>query len=462
MKRMRSLRGLAGLAVIVGLLTFVVLPALATTPGAAVPPPSTSGVMPIDYNTGGQSNDCALFYASNPSAQPAYQYRIANPKSQKYTTTVNGSAVTFTLKLDPASAQSLPASGNQKYVDFTSTGARVVDAGIKGGTDETRYNYAGQTGGFVIGDGSLHAPAQATVSSTDPTPTQLYAISNITFCFNVGSASGTVYNDVNESTTMDTGDTPLAGWTVRLYKGVTAGTAGGGTVVGTTTSAADGTYRIGAALDPTAVYRLCEVPPSGIWAQSQPLPTSTTLCNGTGEKKKGYDILPPAAENVTGRDFGNVPAIAAPCPAAPFGTTDSAYQIQLAGCKSNEFVFRAGTIAGKPLARVWAGDQTVSMIPMVEKITWPYDRAAGQNQLTVIYNDVFPFTGATKVMKYCLVDPRTSSTSLVLAAAYSSHANKDLVLPAGETSCLITSTESAAGSFVAFVYSEADGWRSTA
>src|SRR5438445_10645415 len=78
MKRMLSLRGLVGAAVIAGLLTFVVLPALASTPGAAVPPPSTSGVTPTDIATGGQSNDCALFYAGNPSAQPAYQFRIAN------------------------------------------------------------------------------------------------------------------------------------------------------------------------------------------------------------------------------------------------------------------------------------------------------------------------------------------------------------------------------------------------
>ena len=91
-----------------------------------------------------------LFYAGNPSAQPAYQYRISNPKSQTYTVTAGGATVTFTLTLNPADAQGAPAYANNKYVDFTSTGARVVDVGIKGGADETRYNYATQPGGSVV------------------------------------------------------------------------------------------------------------------------------------------------------------------------------------------------------------------------------------------------------------------------------------------------------------------------
>jgi hypothetical protein len=461
MKRILSLRGLVGVGVVAGLLTLVVLPALASTPGTAVPPPSTSGVTPIDVNTGGQSNDCAIFYAGNPSAQPAYQFRIANPKSQKYTTTVNGATVSFTLALNPTDAQGQPANGSNKYVDFTSTGAKIVDVGIKGGADETRYNYAGQTGGFVVADGALHAPAQSTVSPTDPTPTQLYSISNLTFCFNIGSVSGTVYTDVNENATNDSGDTPLAGWTVRLYRGVTTNQPGGGTVIGTTTSAADGTYRMSVGFDPNLTYRVCEAPPSGTWAQSQPLPTSPNRCAGPGERSKGYEVVPPPSLDATGLDFGNVGAIPAPCPAAPFGTNTATYAVQLAACKSSVFAFHSGTQGGKPFSQVWASDQTQALVPLVEQITWPYDPTLGQNQYTVIYNDVFPFTGPSRVMQYCLLDPRTNGTGLVLASPYNQDSNKNLVLPAGETSCLITSTESASGSFVAYVFTDEDGWRST-
>src|SRR5437764_10430501 len=109
----------------------------------------------------------------------------------------------------------MPAYAANKYLDVSATGASVVDIGIKGGNDETRYNYANVAGGAVASDGALHAPAQSTVSSTDPTPTQLYSVSNLTFCFNLGSVSGTVYSDANESTTQDAGDSPLGGWTVR-------------------------------------------------------------------------------------------------------------------------------------------------------------------------------------------------------------------------------------------------------
>jgi hypothetical protein len=464
MNRKRILQSLAAVGLAAALLALVVLPALASAPGTAVPPPSTRGIMPVDVNTGGQSNDCALFYANNSAAQPTYQFRIANPKSQTYSTTVAGSTVNFKVTLNPASAQGAPAYASGKYLDFSSTGASIVDVGIKGGNDETRYNYANVAGGAVANDGALHAPAQSTVSSSDPTPTQLYSISNLTFCFNLGSVSGTVYSDVNESTTQDAGDTTLGGWTVRLYKGVTAGTAGGGTVIATATTAADGKYRMSVGWDGTSTYRVCELPPSGTWAQSQPLPTATTLCSATGELKKGYDLpAQPPAPDVTGIDFGNVTATSAPCPAAPFGTTDGSYQIQLAGCKANAFVFRAGTLNnGAPVARVWAGDQTQSLVPLVEKITWPYNAAGGQNQLTVVYNDTFPFTGPPKTMKYCLVDPRTGGTGLTLAPPYDTSAAASSVLPAGETSCLITTTESATGTLVVYVYSEADGWRSTA
>ena len=130
---------LAAGGVLVGLMMFIVLPALASTAGQPVPPPSTLGVMPIDVDTGGQSNDCAVF--NSPAAN---QFRIANPKSKTYSTSVNGAPVTFTVKLNPDSATGLPGYANQKYMDVSSTGAAIVDIGIKGGNDETDYRYSGQ------------------------------------------------------------------------------------------------------------------------------------------------------------------------------------------------------------------------------------------------------------------------------------------------------------------------------
>ena len=77
----RGLKAAAGALVafgsLVGLVLFVVLPAFATSAGGPIPPPSIpKGVTPVDVPTGGQSNDCSVFYANDPADMPAYQYRI--------------------------------------------------------------------------------------------------------------------------------------------------------------------------------------------------------------------------------------------------------------------------------------------------------------------------------------------------------------------------------------------------
>ena len=218
-------------------------------------------------NTGGQSNDCAIFYGSG--AAPAYQYRISNPKSQTYTTTVGGVTVSFTLTMNPPNTTSplRPAYASDKYVSFSSTNAAIADVGIKGGTDTARYNYTGKSGvtgnptyPSVASDGYLHAPAQSVDSSGNPT--SLYSVSNLTFCFDLaGSVAGTVYLDGNQNGTQNTGELGQPGWTVDLYKDVTAGVAGGGTLVGSTSTGASGGYGFALPLSTTSTYRVCESPP---------------------------------------------------------------------------------------------------------------------------------------------------------------------------------------------------------
>jgi hypothetical protein len=432
---------------LIGLMMFIVLPALASTPGQPVPPPSTLGVTPIDFDTGGQSDDCAVFGSS-----AANQFRISNPKSKTYSTSVNGAPVTFTLKLNPDDARSLPAYANQKYVDVSSTGAAIIDIGIKGGTDETDYRYSDLPAGYATADGALHAPAQSVLP--DGTPTTLYNISNLTFCFDVrGSVSGTVYEDVNQNATNDDAS-PQSGWTVHLYKGTT--------LVKTTTSGSNGSYAFALEWATGSQYTVCEVPPSGTWGQTQPSPSSTTICSGPGELPKGYSFTPTSpAQLLAGYDFGNVGSV--PCSSGPFGLPN--YQIQFATCKPNQsYVFNSGTTpAGKPYVSVWAGDQTnATEVPLVEKITWPYGASNGQNQLTLLYTDDYPFDlTKVKTMQYCQLDPRELGSEFTLQAQYQSSANKGSVLPGTETSCLITTTESANATFVAYVYSALDGLRTS-
>jgi len=336
-------------------------------------------------------------------------------------------------------------------VDVSSTGAAIVDIGIKGGTDETRYRYSGQGLGYTTADGALHAPAQATLS--DGTPTSLYSISNMTFCFDVlGSVSGTVYQDRNQNGTNDD-SSPQAGWTVKLYQAAT--------LVKTTTSGSGGSYAFALPLVPNSQYTVCEVPPSGTWAQTQPAPSSANVCSSSGELLKGYRFTPTrASQQISGDDFGNVASVA--CTSGPFGLPN--YQIQFATCKPNQsYVFGSGTTAaGKPFVSVWGGDQTnTTEVPLVERITWPYDASKGQNQFTVLYTDDFPFDLTTvKAMQYCKLDPRDGS-EFTLQQQYGTSASKGSVLPGTETSCLISTTESANAMFVAYVYSAIDGLRTS-
>jgi len=455
------------LGLLVVLALFVVLPAFGVV-GSAVPPASSPlGVQAIEYNTGGQSNDCAVFYGTSTASKPSYQYRIDNPKTGTYTTVVNGSSVSFKLLLNPASAQSLPAYSKDKYVSFSATGAKIVDVGIKGGTNTTRYNYAGQPGGYVTGhdvlsgdplDGNLHAPAQSVGANGDPI--QLYSVSNLTFCFNLGSVSGSIYQDQNQNTTNDTGDTPLSGWSVRLYK-----LSNPVVKVAETVSAGDGLYSLGVGFTPGTKYRLCESPPSGTWAQTQPSPQSTSVCSiNANELPKGYEFTPTStASDVTGQDFGNVPD-GLPCIQGPFGLADQSYLIKLAVCKPNLFVFNGGTDAGRPFVSVWAADQTQPKVPMVERITWPFS-ANTQNPFKLIYTDTFPFVRANAVeMLYCKVDPRTAEFDL--GSLYDQYSERAAVLPQGHTSCLITTTEKTptapggSNTYVAYVYSAIAGGRS--
>jgi len=469
MTKQRTFAVLAGIGLLVAVTLLVVLPALASPTGALVPPPSSQGITPVDVATGGQSNDCAIFNSS-----AANQFRIANPKTQTYATTVNGVPVTFKVTVNPADAQSSPAYANGKYLDFQSTGAAVVDVGIKGGTDETRYNYSGQVSGggpnlgSVPSDGIMHAPAQTTDSSTGQ-PTQLYSVSNLTFCFDLaGSVSGKVFQDKNQNGTNDSGDSALS-WTVRLYKG--------GSVVATTSSSSvDGSYSFSLPLDTSATYTVCEVPPSGIWAQTKPAPNSADVCTASDELPKGYTFKPTSSTQVvSGDDFGNVPAV--PC-AQPMTSTlndGTQYDVQLAACKTQTFVFNTGTTSsGNPFVSIWAGDQSLqNRQPVVERIKLPNPlNADGSFKYTKLnYTDVFPFDpNATQPMPACKVDPRTTDPGgLILANGFTTDSAKTLVLPTiggtMATSCLISSSAfvDAQGKtwFVAYVYSDIDGLRTT-
>jgi SdrD B-like domain len=458
MRFLRNTRALVALGVLLGATLCVVIPALATAPGAPILPPSSAGITPVDVPTGGQNTDCSVFGSTATNS-----YRIVNPKDGIFRTTASdGTKVSFTIDMDPSSATGLPAYAADKYVSFTSTGASVYDLGIKGGTDSARYNYTGVTLsnpnlGGVGRDGNLHAPAQSTGS--DGQPTQLYSVSQLTFCYvPAGSIAGTVYEDNTKPAngTQDAGDPGLAGWSVNLYDN--------GTQIRTATTASDGSYAFVLPLATADTYTVCEAPPSGAWAQSQPLPSSPNVCTGANELAKGYALHPTSSSQALTASFGNVPSVA--CQTGPFGTADGNYLIQLASCKPTQFVFDSGTLAnGNPFVSTWTGDQTQGLVPIVEKIGFPDPIVSGQPSFTkLLYTDTFPFSTANLApMQYCKLDPRTGE--FTLDPAYDQASEAGAVLPGTATSCAISITTSVDasghGRMLAYVYSAVDGLRTT-
>jgi hypothetical protein len=279
---------------------------------------------------------------------------------------------------------------------------------------------------------------------------------------------------VNQNGTNDTGDTAQSGWTVNLYQD--------GSKIDTTTSGANGGYTFHELLAPASTYRLCEAPPSGVWGQSEPLPSATDNCNGSGELPKGQTFTPssPGAAVNTGTNFGNVPAIACAQPMTVSDQTGESYTVLLATCKPGQtFILSLtdGTVdnnssTANPSVSLWVGDETLTPnVPMVEKIVFPFliQPDGTQPVLALHYDDTFPFAGDTAsntpTMPFCNFDPR-DGTELGLRAPYDTSTSG--VMPAGATSCLIIQSQSSSttgdptkGTYVAYVYSAIDGFRGT-
>ncbi len=92
--------------------------------------------------------------------------------------------------------------------------------------------------------------------------------------------SGTVYNDLNGNGTLDPGDPGLQGWTVELIEN--------GSIVATTTSAADGSYSFSNLT--FGVYTIEEITQAG-WYQTEPQqPFSYTVTATSGASQSGLNF----------------------------------------------------------------------------------------------------------------------------------------------------------------------------
>lgn len=452
-KFVRNKRRLAGAGAVVAVVAatlFVVLPAMASAPGDLVNPPSGAGVLPFDVAFGGNGACSNLFTGNNSLGSGIHEYDNNNPKSVTGAKSGNNDGVTFDLSVHNP-------SNTSQTLDVTGHGAAILGIGIKGGTQTTAYDYLHSAAGpYVAGDTGLHAPLQNnsyTTSNGVETGTSFYSISLLNVCYAALSyIQGTVYQDVNQNGANDD-SSPRNGWTVDLYAGVTAGQAGGGSLIASKTTGADGKYHFDVAATGTT-YRVCEVPASGDnpingapnWVQDQPLPSTTALCSGGGELPKGYDFTPTSTAGATD-DFGNVGGY--PCSSAGAQVGNGPYTVGT--CKGGQlYVFNSGTTpAGTPFIDYWVGDPSKANIPTVEQINFDDPIVNGQPKYTkLLYADgggFPPNLNNLLTMPYCTLDPRdpAGQDGFALATTYQDVNNAGQVIPNfsvqnNQTSCVIS------------------------
>jgi len=279
----------------------------------------------------------------------------------------------------------------------------------------------------------------------------------------LASISGSAFIDANDNAAQDSGEVGQAAGPVNLYD------SSGNLLDTATPDSTTGAYTFGKLQPVGLTYKVCEtLPSSGTWGQTLP-GTSTASC-GSGEFPLGLQfVLPTGGTGTLALDLGSAPTVQGSC--APFGI-DSGYQAQLP-CETTKvgqsFIYAYSDGATK-LAILQPVTTSESFVPDAEKITWSFTGNV-QNPLKVVYNDTPPYTGPKRDLLYCQLDPRSAISDLTLASPYDTYGapgsgnGSDLVLPSGETSCLISTTELVDGSgakkFVAYVYSSLDGYRGT-
>jgi hypothetical protein len=270
-----------------------------------------------------------------------------------------------------------------------------------------------------------------------------------------GTIGGTIWNDSNEDGQIGSDAVePRQGFRVNLYKKVGTDYV----FVKYATADGSGVYTIPQVLL-NKDYLVCEQPTGGPWSQTAP-GASTPPCTATDEEPNGHAFS--FTTSVTGKDFGNVPAVEPKCGStfsgtALVGTFEYTAQLSLPdgveACKSDDlvmFTYKSGSTLVATLHPEGAGGGT--KFPVVERIRWT-GLGIDQNAVTLYYDDVAPYDGADKrLMVQCTSDPR-DGTEFGLGP------NPSSVLTDDHTSCLIKATYSDGGAYEAYVFSSVDGWK---
>jgi hypothetical protein len=269
-------------------------------------------------------------------------------------------------------------------------------------------------------------------------------------CVNV---SGRVFLDNDGDGQYDAAGTPAdagqGGWSVALFR--TSSPAGqvGSSVLSASTGEL-GMYTF-TGVPVGADYKVCVTPPSGSGSWSQTTPTGSTSCTGSALPKGQPVTGLVAGTDRTGVNFGNeqtvVPSCTAPFSAPLIGTGAGIfdYKAQLtappgtSGCKAAVVMYSYLDSNGSPWATIHppavATDTTDFWV--VERLRWKVDEDGAQNPVTLKYDDTKPYGDSLAPMKMCTSDPRSGEFGLAV--------NPATVMPSGETTCEIRSTDLPSG-----------------
>jgi hypothetical protein len=461
------------LAAIIALIV-AVLPVQAGAGGATT---GLNPVHPYEINLGGQPDDCdatistTLDDGGNPEGSypglgspAANSFRIVNLSDG---VAVGGGWIQHT---DPIGGLVIEVNPNQggKTFDFrVDSGGSIADVIVNGGSNSTHFIYSRdivdpgspavveRAGAHETSDEGLHAPNKGRGGLTN-----YFSTSHAEFCYDTfATISGKVFHDNDQDGVQDDGtpdpgppveQNPVEpgqlGWTVRVYSN--------GTLVASTTpplpggTDANGSYSIPNV--PVGTYTICQEAPSGQWGQTDVGGTwDPSKCGNSSEENGGHVITLSGDATV---NFGNFMTVTKGCgdaipdptgehsitlPTEASGLCDKDSDPNTPGLQPAEFVLETyirGSGAGAEQVHDFHAIEPVTGNAHVTEVhVWSIDQI--QNSSTLMYDDG---KGAgTQTALYCNHDPTTGGV-LDANKVPPLGANP---LPAGHTTCIITSTE---------------------
>lgn len=225
---------------------------------------------------------------------PTVNVSINNESNANVTSVPVGTVVRLNTSVSSSTGPTATGSIDfSSYQNTSCSGTASVQSGVVlvNGSANSTTTTVGSNGlsykATYVATGDVYASTTSscvsvtgTVVTPTPTPTPTPT--------GIGSISGTAFNDLNKNKTKDSGETGIAGFTVKLYGGTFWWNWGKPRAVATTTTDANGNYSFTGLAD--GIYRVEETKLTG-WAQISGDFRWVLVVNG---------------KSLTGLDFANI------------------------------------------------------------------------------------------------------------------------------------------------------------